>query len=91
LKPDAPGLIPQLQSLKMKSVIGLSLILLAASPAVAKDFWNSCDKTSVVVKDNTLTATCKSAKGQSICTVLDLTHCIKNDNGYLEQDPDGSG
>jgi CVNH domain len=73
----------------------MKLILLglvaAASSVLAGDFWDSCDHGSVVVKDSTLTAVCKNTHGQNVCSVLDLTHCVANQDGRLVEDISARG
>jgi hypothetical protein len=75
----------------MKLIASIAVGLLAVSPALADNFWASCVKETVKVKDNILTAHCRNAGGGDTCSVLDLSTCITNDYGKLKEDRDGTG
>ena len=67
------------------------LVFILASGVVADNFIASCDSNSVKIDGKYVTANCKTITGQTKCTRLDLSNCLKNNYGSLQDDPSGKG
>ena len=75
----------------MKGQVASLLLCLFAVGAVADNFIASCDSNSVKIDGKYVTANCKTITGQVKCTRLDLSNCLKNNAGSLQDDPSGKG
>lgn len=62
-----------------------------ASGVAADNFIASCNSDSVKISGKYVTANCKTITGQLKCTRLDLSNCLKNNYGSLQDDPSGKG
>jgi hypothetical protein len=75
----------------MKFNLSPLVLGLVAQGAVASEFVDSCDSSTLKVSGRILTASCKNIFGQLKCSKLDLTRCVKNNYGRLQEDPTGAG
>ena len=75
----------------MKAQAACFVLGLFASGVVADNFVASCDSSSVKIDGKYVTANCKTIVGQVKCTRLDLSNCLKNNGGSLQDDPSGKG
>lgn len=71
--------------------LSTAVILALATTAVADNFVETCDVSSVKFSSTVITATCKNILGQTQCSSLDLNPCLKIDSGSLQPDPMGAG
>lgn len=75
----------------MKITIASAFLVAVAAPAMAANFFQSCQADSVSVSGRTLTAKCRTISGSYTCSKLDLNKCLKNNYGSLQADPTDSG
>lgn len=59
--------------------------------APASQFMGSCNPNTIKLNGVRLQATCYNIVGEGTCSVLDLSKCLKNFYGAIQDDPDGSG
>lgn len=61
------------------------------SRAPASQFMGSCNPSTIKLNGVKLTATCYNIVGEGTCSTLDLSKCLKNVYGSIQDDPDGRG
>lgn len=59
--------------------------------APATQFISSCNPNTIKLNGVKLTATCYNIIGEAKCSTLDLSKCLKNVAGSIQDDPDGKG